>query len=379
MTKPLADLAASAHAATAALSGVKRVIVVSDLYRVDDRVPDRLAPPGAINTRWIFELFGPPVGALLGVPSLPLIEFDYPDPMSRISVYRRLGREFTSAGWASLFDDLDDQSTENELADRFTDALVIAYEMPPYLRLALSRHNIPYIDLFIHPVRFLPDYIFGIRSNVRSVYDRLCETEIPDEVVAGFARVSTGRTARTHRSAEPETGSAIFFGQIKVDSSLIANGQIAAHEDVEAALLELASQYPVVYYKPHPYVEDADALKARLSKLPKLKWVTWNPYDILALQRVGICASLSSGTLHEARYFEMPTKRFLAERLIIPAPDTHIDQAFVNQLYRRSPPAVFDPNYWRYILGLSDNMPNLRMPDATDGALKFSLNMKWGR
>jgi len=357
----------------------KRIIVTSDLYRVDDRVQDLVAPPAAINTKWIYEILGVLAGNITSLPVVPLLEFAYPDPLSRVAVYRRLCREFSSAGWASIFDDINDSTLEDQIAARFENSLVIAYELPPYLLRILQRHDIPYIDFFLHPVRFLPDYMFGARSNVRSIYDRIVETSVPDALISEFTRISAGRTARMHRSKEPFAGSVVFFGQIGVDSSLISDGQLASIDDVENALCELSADHPNIYYKPHPHVENAEVLKARFSKISNLKWVDWNSYDILAMRQLASVSSLSSGTLTEARYFDMPSKRFLPSRRNIPDQDWTVEQSFEAQVYYPVPPAIFREGYLSYLIGLHETAPPLELPDPCEGALKFSLAMKWGR
>ncbi|MCO6417030.1 hypothetical protein JYK14_12780 [Siccirubricoccus sp. KC 17139] len=363
----------------ALVSSAGGIVFTGDLLRVDDHEPKRLANPQATNIAWIHALFGPLLREITGRASRAFVAEDYPNPLARLSVYRRLQREFSSAGWASLYAELDDAALEEEIASRFAGNLVITYEMPPYLRQIFDRHGIGFIDLTIHPIRYLPDYVFGIRSNVPAVSRRLHALQVPPRVFADFARLSAARTVRVFRRTDLEPGAALFIGQMNHDSSLIHRGRMYETEDVEAALFELSSRYPKVYYKVHPHRRDAAELKGFVASLPRCEWIDANIYDLLARPEIEVVASLSSGTLMEAPFFQRPIQRYIDRPLAVDVTGATHEEVFEKGQYVAAPPAIFEAPYWAYILGHSEAPPPLQHFDVTRDALRTTLNMKWGR
>lgn len=361
------------------MSSAGSIIFTADLLRVEDHEPHRLPNPQATNIAWIHALFGPLLREITGRSCRTFIAEDYPNPLARLAVFRRLQRDFSSAGWASLHAALGDEALEDEIASRFAGALVISFETPPYLEAILRRHGIGFIDLTIHPVRYLPDYMFGIRSNIPAVSSRIHATQVPPKIFADFARISMARSVRVYRNAQLEPGAALFVGQMNVDSSLIHRGRLFTTEDVEAALLELSTRYPKVYYKIHPHRKDAAELKTLIASLPRCEWIDANIYDLLSRPEIDVVASLSSGTLVEAGFFGRQTKRYIDRPLSIDVTCTEHDDVFHRAQHVAAPSAIFGAEYWSYLLGYTDTPPALEYPDASRDALRTTLNMKWGR
>ncbi|WP_149535970.1 hypothetical protein [Siccirubricoccus phaeus] len=363
----------------ALVSSTGAVTFTGDLLRVEDHEPKRLPNPQATNIAWIHALFGPLLREITGRPCRAFVAEDYPNPLARLAIFRRLQREFSTAGWASLYAGLEDAALEEDIASRFAGDLVVSYELPPYLRRIFDRHGIGFIDLTIHPIRYLPEYMFGIRSNVPAISQRLHALQVPARLFADFARLSAARTIRVFRRADLEPGAALFIGQMNRDSSLIHRGRMYEAEDVETALLELSSRYPKVYYKVHPHRRDAAELKAFVATLPRCEWIDANVYDLLARPEIALAASLSSGTLVEAPFFQRPVQRYIDRPVHVDVTGAAHEEVFEKGQYVAAPPAIFEAPYWAYILGHSDTPPPVPLFDVTRDALRTTLNMKWGR
>jgi hypothetical protein len=360
------------------ISKVDRIIFTSDFLKVDDRSPDRLKSPQNLNIRWIATLLGPVFEGLLKKDVQVFLEADYPDPLSRIAIYRSLFREFSTAGWASLYEGLGDDVIERRIAERFSGSLVISYEAPPYLVKILTRNKIPFIDLNVHPVRFLPDYLFGIRTNIPKIQKRLPHLSVPETVMSDFARVSLARTTRVYQNRPFMPGASVFFGQISVDSSLIANGMMADREHVSSALLHMKANSSEVYYKAHPHAEDVPGLKAFVQDLG-VKWLESNAYDVLGAPELQGVGGMSSGVLHEAGYFGVQAKRFLNAPAPFASKDQAPSEAAAAMLYLPMNPAIVSHMAWRYLLSVDNTVPELSRLDPCLGAVKYSLSMTWGR
>lgn len=357
----------------------RSIVFTSDLLKVDDRLAQRLPNPQEINVEWVHALFAPVLARLLGRPAELFVADRHPNPLSRLSLYRQLGQEFSSAGWAALYEALGDDAVEAAIAERFAGSLVIAFEMPPYLERALRRAGIGFIDLSIHPVRYLPDYMFGVRSNIPEVSRRLHATQVPPALFQDFARLSAARSVRVYRNNLPEPGSAVFLGQIEIDASLIWRGRIHGEEEIELALADLSAQYPKVYFKAHPHRADTTRQQALVQAMPRCAWLEVNIYDVLARPEVAVFASLSSGSLVEAGLFGRETRRYIDRPPQVEVAGAPHDQVFAAGRAVAAPPAIFREEWWAYVLGLADTAPDPALPDPTAGALRTTLNQKWGR
>lgn len=367
------------RSASGMTSRIGPALFTADLYKVDSRLAERLPNPQAINVEWIFALFGGLIEGITGQHSGALIEEAYPSPLARLAVYRRLGLEFSSAGWAALYEDLGDPVIESQIAERFAGRLAVVFEMPPYLEAIFARHGIPFVALCIHPIRFLPDYMFGIRSNVPEISARLCELAVPPSVFGDFARISAARTVRVFRSRALHPGAAVFCGQIEIDSSLIHGGRIYGEEDIEAALLDLLGQHERVYFKAHPHLKKVDQYKDMVAKLRRCEWLEANIYDLFARPEIELFAGLSSGSLFEAKVFGRRSRAYIARRPWVDLEGAPPGRILEDGLYVAAPPSIFLESFWAYVLGYTDRQPEPSGFDPTHCALRDSLNMKWGR
>jgi hypothetical protein len=355
------------------------VIFTSDLLKVDDRLQERLPNPQLINIEWLYELFAPLLTRITGRHCRIFAGEDHPNPLARLSVYRRLQREFSSAGWASIYQALDDRALEDEIAACFAGALVISFELPPFLESILRRHDIGFIDLAVHPVRYLPDYMFAVRSNIQAVSERMHATQVPPAVFADAARLSAARSRRVYRNNPVEPGSAVFLGQIEVDASLIHRGRLYDNEDVEAALVDLSTRYQKVYYKAHPHRKDLDGVRQLIASMPRCQWLDVNVYDLLSRHEIEVVASLSSGTLVEAGFFGRATRSYIERPPAVDVTAAPHEEVFLRGQYVAAPPAIFNEGYWSYLLGSTERPPETAGFDLTREAFKTTLNMKWGR
>lgn len=168
-------------------------------------------------------------------------------------------------------------------------------------------------------------------------------------------------------------GSALFLGQIEVDASLIYGGKMASIEDVENSLIELSMIYPKVYYKAHPHAKNLEVLKKSISKITKCQWFEMNVYDALAQNAFSLVATMSSGSAYEAQFFGKQVKYYLDVK-------QHFNYANPNkyEVYYPIYKDILNIGYWDWLFNDASFVFS-PYPDAFEGAIKYSSNMKWGR
>jgi len=353
-----------------------RVVFTSDVLKVDDRQRNKFRNPQRVNIDFLAKLIGPVVYDCLPTVKTEVLYGDEDIKESiRASFFSRYGLPMESTTWAQVYDGekLGDDFYD-VLDPAFDNSLVVAFECPPYLRRYLDSRHIPLIDLSIHPVRFMADYLFGVRSNVPEIQRRLETLSLADSAMANVARVSAARTSRVYSAEQVKESSAIFFGQIEIDSSLIYDGKIAGDYEVRAALDSLVSSHDAVYFKAHPHSKSVENLKKLVDGMRGCHWLDVNAYDALGCRKFVTVAALSSGILNEAKYFgERSINRFLPTI-------SEFDRENAALPYLPIYKYAVSAEFWQFVLNPElRQMANVDFSIFGESPLKFMINMKWGR
>jgi len=358
-----------------------KIIFTSDLLRIDDRERDVIPNPQRMNVDWIHSLIWPKLERFLAANNSSLqAESVLGDEECwqslRVKLYERLSLEMNTDSWAKLYSgEQNFDAVAEAMKGLFQDTLVIGYEIPPYLLKYLNAGKIPYIDLHVHPVRFLPDYMFGIRTNVRAIAELLNTVRLPESFMYEHADILKARSARVF--FEPiENGSVLFLGQTSTDASLIAGKRMMRYNDLEANLINLCMQHRHVYYKKHPHLEPKaeKRLRSLIDNIKNCTWLEANIYDALGAPQFTTVAALSSGGLVEARYFSKKTIRLLESSQHLeengqPAPDLYMP-IYEHPLKSR---------LWEDVLQCKSAEPADYSYQYQGELLKSSLNIVWGR
>ncbi|MBV9812990.1 MAG: hypothetical protein JO326_09560 [Acetobacteraceae bacterium] len=206
----------------------------------------------------------------------------------------------------------------------------IGYEMPPYLTDLLDRNAIPYLDIRLHPVRFLDDLLFGARASDPDTQAHLIDLAVPESLVHMTAGL---REATCRHISEPRipAGTLLVVGQKRYDSSQILDGAFfdaARHRDRIAAI---GAEYAAIVLKPHPQDDTHTLLEVAASVCPNVLGVTRdNIYRMLAMPEVTGILTVSSSTAYEAPYFGKnvatlaPPRLRFAWRGDAPDPGAHV-------------------------------------------------------
>jgi hypothetical protein len=352
----------------------KSVIFTSDIYKIDDRSEDHFSSPQAINIDWMIALFGDFFEEIFDTNCRIITGEEINSAISRLNFFEEMGQPVTSRSWASYYQGPIVEPMQLRLIDNFKDSFVVGFELPPYLIDLFNKAEIPFVDLAIHPVRYLDDYLFGIRSNDPAIHARALETRMPESVFFDSARLSKARSARVYRNNRPKLGSALFLGQIEVDASLIFERRVFGNEELESALVDLRRKFGKIYYKFHPHRKDKKGTENALSKISGCEIIDANVYDLLSCREISLVTGFSSSALHEAKYFGRKSSR------IISSPDIFDLNTEPNNtlIYAPVPAAVLSVDYWKYLLtGQKTQTASQTFP--TENPIKFSLNQKWGR
>lgn len=361
------------------IKNTKRVIFCSDILRINN---DNIATDTSIsaNINMIYRLFAPLIqGVLLSrgrkVEISTLYGTEGGFSSAKFSTYRQLGLPMETASWAFVFANSETQNIIDMEMDKYFSEydLVLCYETPPYLISYFLKRDIPFLDIRIHAVRFLNDYMFSFFSNIPDIQNKLEKLKIKDDVIYRMAMMISARSAMIFRNPPQAQNNVLFLGQTVCDSSLISHDRLASQDDVIEAISRLATIYETVYYKIHPYNRDKELIQKIVSSCSSCKIFDHNVYDGLSLPFEKI-ASLSSGTNVEAKYF--------GKNAIWMLNDLHIPYEGTTSIWKTIPifKYPFFVEFWEYILTTNEKMRTADYEfDYAEHGVKFVCNMKWGR
>lgn len=170
--------------------------------------------------------------------------------------------------------------------------------------------KIPYIDLTVHPIRYLPDNYFGVATNDQQIRRVLSKYKMDFRFFEIQAQLVKTQAVQSKLHFKPN--SLLIVGQTELDKSLIRNSKLYSFYDFKKELSEITKQFSHVYFKPHPYRKDNESLISYLRSICDVEVINHNIYKILSNSDIKGVTGLSSSSVYESRYFEK--KRFFLKK-----------------------------------------------------------------
>ena len=354
-----------------------RVVVTSDLLR-PFTVAGLLESATWKNSRWLQQMLAVPLRRLGHAPHVLAWDdraapgtcdwFDTP------GLYDALGVDLSLDGWARLVNLHDAPAAlVAALEPHVHDALVVGYELPPPIIDALQRLGRPYVDVVLHPVRFLSDLVFALRTNVAAWQGHLRAHRLDDMEIEAQAAHLQAKAAWMQRPMEMPPGTALLLGQVASDRAAITpDGSFATLEQHLATLHALCCEHPLVLFRPHPYAANEDPSVRAVSRLPAIRSTSHNFYHLLAQPEVGTVVALNSSGLVEARHFgrnAVNLRPFLYDFDTMDGADAPVAMTS----------AWATPAFWRGLLD-ADGAASAAtpLPSLPAGTLRRAMNADWG-
>lgn len=232
----------------------------------------------------------------------------------------------------------------NQFIDETT--LIIGYELSYQTRSLFSKLNVPFVDMWLHPVRFLDDVLFGMNSNINSINESIFKYNIEEDLMYLYADKIKIQTYKGWRRIEAavKPNSALFVGQMLNDKSICSEGKMLSLLDFKEKFDELGRDYNKVYYSRHPYIKNGDEEIMSYINSCDFAEVTDIPtYRLLSSNRIKKVASLSSSILSEAKYFNKEVDYFF--KPVMNIGDITQPNAFAS-IYQ----TYISPHFWSDIL-----------------------------
>ncbi|EPX77983.1 hypothetical protein Salmuc_03305 [Salipiger mucosus DSM 16094] len=224
--------------------------------------------------------------------------------------------------------------------------LVIGYELSPQTRALIEAVGADFIDIWLHPVRFMDDILFALRASRAGMQTLIEDWAVPRSKMEMYAdRLRVQAFKGWERKELPiKENSAAFIGQMNNDKSVFRDGRFLDALDFRQEIETLARDHDEVLYLRHPYLKQGDeAVLAYLDTIPNVTVSDLPTYKVIAHPNVRTVMSISSSVLEEAKLFGKSTRCLFQP--VIPLFDGPAETHYASIMH-----AFLSPRFWTEIL-----------------------------
>lgn len=355
--------------AHAAPNQVRSVVVLGDFLR-----PDAQGRPGGTDrpALWLANVVKRQIGLAADLPVWPLLPSRDAALQDWLIAQRAPGD--ADAYWAAHHAALpDDPALDHLLHAHLRGRFCLTYEAPPYLLRRLDALGAPWLDVRVHPVRFLDDLLFAVRAADPATQAALIARAVPEAVVLATAGLREAMGQLISDAAVPEE-TLIVVGQRPMDATQIVAGRFFDALAVRARVAAICAQYRAVALKPHPAGEAHSLLlAAAASGANVLGVITDNLYRMLALPQVAAVLTVNSSVAYEAPYFGKGV------HALAPLPLRIAWRGGGADAYASLDDWLLTPDFWRVVLAphAPVSAPDGARLPAKPNRLRIALDSFW--
>ncbi|WP_157618928.1 HAD family hydrolase [Skermanella stibiiresistens] len=350
---------------------ITKILVASDFLMTKEREQYS-------NRRWLRDILTRPVERATGIkPASVSSSLTQPDLISRASFFEHSGIELDADALQFWYDcDLVNEESVNYLKNFIKeDSLIIGYELSLQTRTVLTRMGVTYIDMWLHPIRFMDDILFAFNTNNEAIRNRLQRYNLSEDHFHLYADRLRIQSYKGFKRSEPELppGTALFVGQLMEDKAVCRDGTMLNLLSFKEQFETLLNDHPRVLYSRHPHLKKGDEeIVAYLKGQRKVRISDIPAYDLLASPRVTKVMGISSSVILEAKYFGKQIE-FLFKPII------SISDTIGEENYASVYQEFVSPSFWADILEPvmeTQNCPRVTFLDSKD-KVRDMLNFYW--
>jgi len=366
---------------TTARSSIKRVVVMGDILRPWP-AGDQSTSGAFRNIQWTHELIAHAVRAC----GKEIFALDWSHHSSNIKYkifriseyYEAKGLEISQYAWSSLVNSpVSCAELERQFDIVLDGALVVGYEMSKVQIATLEKMGVPYIDLVLHPIRFMQDILHGARTNSLDIHCVLQKCHLDSGIAYESAGQIMAKVARFPKTASAAVDTGLLLGQVWTDRAVSKpDGGFFKLDDFYGAIANIAHRHAGLLYKPHPYESVSGDKSLVCEHIKSIVVNKLNYYVLLAQPTITAVYGLNSSALYEARFFGRKAE------YLIPAQYKFNDDVSGTQITLGQFITLADiwttKSFWAQIFGLPENHP---LPDKnliSSNKLRRSMNTDWG-
>ncbi len=356
-----------------------KLILTGDFFR-PFKVGDRWESATWKNVRWLDGIVGTAAG--LAGWDVSTVSWDHALNQNHQDVdvgqiYEAMKLPLNVDGWCKLISQPALPATvESYLLSLFDGDLVVGYEMPEHLLRLLTGAGITVVEVILHPVRFLDDLVFALRTNDEAIHSRLLSHQVPRDAMVRQAGFIKAKAAWMVPPLPISAGTSLILGQVDTDRAAVdpMTGSLRSLADHAETLLDLIVQSSSTLFRPHPYQTQGSGSLSFMRSLRSVRFTDANYYHLLSLPEVETVCAVNSSGLVEAELFGKK-----AIWLAPPCFEFGCKEP-ANAGYGAAVPqdaSWYAPSFWKAIhlnTALSQEQPTPPSPNR----LRRSMNADWG-
>lgn len=254
----------------------KRVVFLGDMCRSNQQH----------NIESIYELFSPMLKAY-GVNSDVAIS----------EINKHLDSILDTKAWMESIKHKDIQPL---LDINLINCSIVGFEIPDYYTEYFDQLGVTWVNLEIHPIRFLGDLCFSVRS---SFSHDLRTASVNSELIQIVATSLKRKYARVNNINNHNTNTLLIIGQSPFDKSLWFDSEFKSLAQYFKKIKTLCNGRSSVIYRPHPYANDSSVTQKILNEFNAELDSGRSIYDIYSSGDVGCVCAISSSAVAESVYF----------------------------------------------------------------------------
>ncbi|MEM0992549.1 MAG: hypothetical protein AAF847_06410 [Bacteroidota bacterium] len=285
----------------------KKIIFTSDLLRLTPDLKSR--DKWARNTHWLLQILKTPMQYASQLP-VKLLEWDSGSRFEGEKVFNDFGQKADVNGWINLY--YQAKIPDAVLAyfePLLANAIVIGFEIPPYLMKICDALNVPCIGIMWDPIRFMDDVFFSFNTNHPAIFEQLLAYQLPNFQIEQAVNFHKARYYRKGHSIDLKGH--LILGQSGVFPALLEDGKLKTLDDFYTQIKQL-SQSGTVWFKKHPFDLSTAHAPEKLEQLGmKLLEKTHNTYELFCTAGLRTVTALSSGSIVEAQFFGQEAQTFV--------------------------------------------------------------------
>jgi len=193
--------------------------------------------------------------------------------------------------------------SKNYFYECFKDEFIVGYELTDLTVSLLELFNIPYINIWLHPVRFMDDEMFMIKTNQKQYRDRLQQYSFPEDIFYINAEYIKIYLQNKMNGFALNKNSCVIFGQTDSDKTLRSKVGRLKLTNFQDKIVKLCSNYNNIFYSKHPLADLNPEVNEMLIDLG-IEIIKENSYKILAHANLALVATISSSIGVEAYFFK---------------------------------------------------------------------------
>lgn len=204
-----------------------------------------------------------------------------------------------------------------------SNTFVIGYELSEQTKKILDAIDVKYVDIWLHPIRFLDDNFYAYYSSDSNIRTQLNRYNLPEDTYYLYADKLKIQSYmgwdKFHNAIDKALidNSCLFVGQTLTDKAVCRDGTMLTVLNFEEEFTRLTKEFDHVYFSPHPMIKgDYSSQLEFLKQFDNVSIIKEPGYKLLCSDKIKKVVAISSSLVYEARFFNKATEFFF--RPIVP-------------------------------------------------------------